>query len=74
MLFSFSKSFSQAVKYISPEEKNEEGTFSHRHFQSKHLVVSTVINQIVDKQLSSIPNGDTCSVKCNRRKAFEFHD
>ena len=33
-----------------------------------------MINNIVDKQLSQIPNGDTCSVKVNRRKAFEFQD
>lgn len=32
MLFSFSKAFSSAVKYISPDEKNEEGTFTHKHF------------------------------------------
>ena len=44
MLFSFSKAFCSAVKYISPEEKNEEGSFSHKHFLSKNLVVATVIN------------------------------
>ena len=51
MLFSFSKAFSSAIKFVSPEEKNEEGTFSNKHFQSKHLVVASVINEIVDKQL-----------------------
>ena len=51
MLFSFSKAFSSAIKFVIPEEKNEEGTFSHKHFQNKNLVVASVINEIVDKQL-----------------------
>lgn len=72
MLFVFSKAFANAVKYVSVEDKNEVGTISYNHFNCKSLVVSTVINQIVDKQLSSIPTGSTAGVKCNRRKAFEF--
>lgn len=74
MLFNFSQAFSRAVKYISVEERSEVGTFSFNHYKNKGLVVTTVINQIVDKQLSQIPNGDTCSVSCNRRKAFEFQE
>jgi len=48
MLFKFSKAFSRAVKYISSEDRTEVGTISYLHFQSKGLVVSAVINQIVD--------------------------
>jgi len=74
MLFKFSKAFSQAVKYVSFEDRSTVGSISYYHFKSKNLVVSSVINKIVDKELQSIPNGDTPQISCNRRKAFEFFD
>lgn len=48
MLFKFSKAFSRCVKYISSEERNDVGTISQLHFQSKNMVIAGVINQIVD--------------------------
>ena len=74
MLFKFSKAFSRAVKYISSEERTEPGTISYQHFLSKSMVVSAVINQIVDKQLNALPNGGTPETRVNRRKAFEFQE
>lgn len=38
------------------------------------MVISAVINQIVDGQLGALPNGDTPDIKVNRRKAFEFQE
>ena len=40
----------------------------------KNFAVAAVINQIVDTQLNSIPNGSTPEIRVNRRKAFEFYD
>ena len=38
------------------------------------MVISSVINDIIDRQLSDLPTGGTPNVTCNRRKAFEFQD
>ena len=71
-LFTYCKAFSRAVKYISVDERNVAGTISQQHFASKNMVIASVINAIVDKQLSSLPNGETHEIRVNRRKAFEF--
>ena len=73
-LFKFSKAFSRCVKYVSVDERDVKGTISQKHFTCKALAVATVINQIVDGQLSSLPNGDTPEIRVNRRKAFEFEE
>ena len=72
MLFKFSKIYSAAVKYITVDERNVKGSISCNHFANKSFVVASVINAIVDRSLSSLPNGDTPEVRVNRRKAFEF--
>ena len=74
LLVKFSKAFSRALKYVSVDQRQEEGTISYNHYSSRHLVVTTAINQIVDRQLSSIPNGESPEVSVNRRKAMEFAD
>lgn len=71
-LFKFSVAFSRAVKYVSAEDRDNEGSISYQHFRVKSKVLASVINAIVDKSLESIPTGNTCEVVCNRRKAFEF--
>ena len=74
LLVKFSKAFSRALKYVSVDQRQEEGTISYNHYSSRHLVVTTAINQIVDRQLSSIPNGESPEVAVNRRNAMEFAD
>ena len=74
LLVKFSKAFSRALKYVSVDQRQEEGSISYNHYSSRHLVVTTAINQIVDRQLSSIPNGESPEVSVNRRKAMEFAD
>ena len=74
LLVNYSKAFNAAVKFISAEERNEPGTISFHHFNTKKMCCATVINQIVDKQLESIPSGNSVEIAINRRKAFEFMD
>ena len=51
MLFKFSKIYSEAVKFISVDERNVKGTISCNHFAGKSYVVASVINAIVDRSL-----------------------
>ena len=72
LLVKFSKAFSQALKYVTIDDREVVGSISHNHYKSKGLCVATAINQIVDRQLSSIPNGETPELNVNRRKAMEY--
>ena len=49
LLIRFSKVFSRALKYVSVEDRQVEGTVSASHYKNRNLVVVTAINQIVDK-------------------------
>ena len=73
-LFKFSKIFSQCIKYVNSNDRLEVGTISNSHYNCKSFVITSVINQIVDIQLRTIPSGNTTSVAVNRRKAFEYFD
>ena len=72
LLLKFSKAFSQALKYVTISDREVEGTISYLHYKSKNMCVASSINQIVDRQLSSIPNGSTPEINVNRRKAMEY--
>lgn len=72
LLFEFSKAFSNCFRFVSVEERDVVGSISYRHFKSKNMIVASVINGIVDRQLTDLPGGGTPNVSCNRRKAFEF--
>lgn len=50
-MFKLSKIFSLAVKYVDSEDRKVEGTLSHKHFSLKSLIIDSVINKIVDKEL-----------------------
>ena len=72
LLVKFSKVFSRALKYVTVEDRQVDGTLSSYHYKNKNMVVITAINQIVDRQLEAIPDGSTPEVSVNRRKAMEF--
>lgn len=74
MLFSYSKAFEAATKFVNIEDRNTENCISNFHFKNKHMVIASVINTIVDKQLENISGGSTPNVYINRRKAFVFAD
>ena len=48
LLVKYGKAFNYALKYISTEDRNSEGTISCTHYYNRTMVVSSVINQIVD--------------------------
>ena len=74
MLFSYSKAFETATKFVNTEDRFTENCISNFHFKNKHMVIASVINTIVDKQLENISGGGTPEVYINRRKAFVFAD
>jgi len=74
MLFSYSKAFEAATKFVNLQDRNTENCISHFHFKNKHMVIASVINSIVDKQLENISSGSTPNCYINRRKAFVFAD
>ena len=49
LLVKFSKAFSQALKYVTIEDRELEGSISNYHYKSKGMCVATAINQIVDR-------------------------
>jgi hypothetical protein len=48
MLLNFNKAFESAIKFVNSDDRNTEGCISYYHFMSKNMIVSTVINGIVD--------------------------
>lgn len=72
MIFNFNKAFHSAIKFVNSEDRNTEGCISYYHFNNKNMIVPSVVNDIVDKQLKSISSGGMARVNINRRKAFVF--
>ena len=66
LLLKFNIAFKWVVKFINMAERNTQGSLSNLHFMSRHLSAPSVINQIIDKQLSDIPNGGKAEVNVNR--------
>lgn len=50
-MFKFSVAFSRAVKYVSADDRDIEGSISYQHFNVKSKIMASVINTIVDKSL-----------------------
>ena len=74
LLLKFNIAFKWVIKFINVAERNNQGSLSYLHFKSRYLSAPSVINQIIDKQLNSIPDGGKAEVNVNRQKAQIFHD
>ena len=56
-------------------ERNLEGSFSSKHFASRHLSLSLAINSVIDTQLAKVVEyNQRGHCKVNRRKAQIFQD
>ena len=75
LLVKFSQVFFKVIKLINMSERNLEGSYSNKHFVSRHLSISLAIDSIIESQLGSIPQtGDMAYCKVNRRKALIFQE
>ena len=74
LLIKFSKVFSKVIKLVNMSERNLQGSFSNKHFTSRHLSLAVAINSVIDKALQGIPDGERSYCNINRRKAMEFQD
>ena len=75
LLLKFSQVFSRVIKLVNMVERNLEGSFSSKHFASRHMSLSMAINSVIDRQLADIEaarNMGYCKV--NRHKAQLFQD
>ena len=74
LLLKFSKVFSKVIKLVNMKERSTPGTFSNKHFVSRHLSLAVAINTVIDRALANIPSGSMAYTRVNRRKAQEFEE
>mmetsp|Transcript_23102 Transcript_23102/g.28634 ORF Transcript_23102/g.28634 Transcript_23102/m.28634 type:complete len:258 (+) Transcript_23102:8732-9505(+) len=60
--------------YINVSQRNIEGTLSHIHYERRIYSLASVINKMIDQQLSQISEGEKPEIYVNRRKAMVFAD
>ena len=65
----FTKLFLDASRWISYSGKVSQGSLGYYFLKSKHLVLMSAKNKMLDEKLETIDTGYHVHVRINRRKA-----
>jgi len=74
MLIDFFKSWSRSTKYVDVSQVNDKKSLAYCIFNTKHLIMQSILDDMIQKEIDKISTGYNTSAQASRRKAMVFAD